>query len=95
MSMPKLIDLKDGSFASRKFLLTLVCILLLSGVSLSGVLFPAIVAILPTFVGGLLGIVSLYFTGNIMNKFVVGNNIAKIGTTSEDTTPDDPDAKED
>ena len=79
MRMSKLIDLKDGSFGSRKFLLTLFCILLLTAVALGATIFPSIVAILPTFAGGLLGLVSLYFTGNLMNKHIVGNNISKFG----------------
>jgi hypothetical protein len=46
-------------------------------VSLGGVWFPAIASVLPVFTGGILGILSLYFTGNIMSQYVTGNNINK------------------
>jgi len=72
------LDLQDGSFASRKFLLTVFSIILLTIVSLAGIIYPAVAAILPTFIGGLLGILSLYFTGNLMNKYVAGKNVKNL-----------------
>jgi hypothetical protein len=71
-------DLQDGSFASRKFLLTIFSIILLTIVSLAGIIYPAVAAILPTFIGGLLGILSLYFTGNLVNKVVAGKNVKSL-----------------
>lgn len=62
----------SGSPNSRKFFLTVGCIALLTFLCLLSVFYPALSAILPVFIGGLLGILSLYFTGNIANKYVVG-----------------------
>lgn len=79
--MPNAFDLKDGSFASRKFMLTIFAIILLTIIALAGIIYPAVVAILPTFVGGLLGILSLYFTGNVVNKYVTGKNLKNLSET--------------
>lgn len=81
--LPRSLDLKDGSYSSRKFILTIFTIILLTTVSLAGIIYPAVVAILPTFVGGLLGILSLYFTGNVVNKYVAGKNLQNLTETGE------------
>ena len=52
--------------------------------ALAAIVYPSIVAILPTFAGGILGVLSLYMTGNIMNKFVVGKNIQNIVVDPEE-----------
>jgi hypothetical protein len=66
-----------GTYLSRKFMLACFCIMLITAVSTLSIWFPGIAPILPTFVGGLLGILSLYFTGNVMNKYVVSKSIPK------------------
>lgn len=73
--LPNAFDLRDGSFGSRKFIMAIFSIILLTTLALTGIIYPAVAAILPTFVGGLLGILSLYFTGNVVNKYVVGKNL--------------------
>jgi hypothetical protein len=67
----------SGTLASRKFILTVSTILLITAVSILAVWFPAIPAVLPTFIGGILGVLSLYMTGNIMNKYVVGKQLTE------------------
>lgn len=65
--------LKDGGMKSRKFILTLLGLFLITGMSVAGLWFPqSITAIMPSFVAGILGSLSLYFTGNIANKHVAG-----------------------
>jgi len=76
--VPTTLDLHDGGKMSRKFILTIMALALLTGVALLSVKYAAIVAILPTFVGGILGVLSLYFTGNVMNKYVVGKQTSGV-----------------
>jgi hypothetical protein len=71
-------DSSDGAFKSRKFILSLIGLGLLTGVTLSGVWSSNVATMLPTFTGGLLGVISLYFTGNVMNKHVIGSTAAKL-----------------
>jgi hypothetical protein len=70
-------DDNDNGFKSRKFFLTIGCIVVVTTVSLLGIWFPAIEAILPTFIGGVLGILGLYFGGNVGAKWVIGKTVAQ------------------
>lgn len=78
MDKPKEVDHNDGAYKSRKFVLTLLGLILLTGVSLCALKFPPVVAVLPTFTGGIIGVLSLYFTGNVMAKHVNGSTQAKL-----------------
>ena len=55
---------------SRKFLLTLFSLLLVSVFSLLGIKYTIIQSLLSVFISGVLGILSLYFGGNITSKWV-------------------------
>jgi hypothetical protein len=77
--MSRLIDLEDGGYGSRKFLLTIIGLLLVTLVAVLSVGFPGIIAVMPTFTGGILAILSLYFTGNVMNKYVTGKQLKALG----------------
>lgn len=79
--------LDSGSLASRKFLLTIGSLVLTSVVCILAGFFSGLATILPTFVGGVLGILSLYFTGNVLNKFVVGKSIAGMSAPAEVEEP--------
>ena len=68
----KLLDLNDGSYTSRKFFLTLLSLIILIIITLLCVKYEPLVGLLPTFIGGLLGILSIYFTGNVATKYVHG-----------------------
>ena len=72
--MPEL-QPSNGGYKSRKFNLTVLGLILVTAVALSALKWPAIVAVFPTFVGGILGILSLYFTGNVINRYVVNKRI--------------------
>jgi hypothetical protein len=59
---------------SRKFILTIIALVLLVGMGVLPVFLPAAAGSYPTFIGGLIGILGLYFSGNVANKFVVGKS---------------------
>lgn len=56
---------------SRKYKLAQLAILLITCVALLGVKYAAVSAVLPTFVGGILGVLGLYFSGNVAQKVFV------------------------
>ena len=56
---------------SRKYKLAQLAILLITVVALLGVKYAAISTVLPSFVGGILGVLGLYFTGNVTQKVFV------------------------
>ena len=78
------IDINDGSLSSRKFILTIFGLLLITVVTVASAQYPALAAVLPTFIGGILGTLSLYFAGNVVAKNIVGNNIAKLTKTEKE-----------
>lgn len=69
------LTLADGAFYSRKFLLTLLGLGLITIVGLVGLGSANIMGIFPTFIGGVLGVLSLYFTGNVVTKHVMGKHL--------------------
>ena len=84
----QLFDTKDSGFLSRKFILTLICMIL---VMVSGVVAAYLTALGPlytTLIGGLLGALGLYLTGNVAQTFSAGSANAKIieasGAVSEE-----------
>jgi len=62
-----------SAYKSRKFILTLLGLFIISAMTLLGIVFPAILAFMPSFISGIIGVLSLYFIGNVVNKHVVGN----------------------
>ena len=69
--MPKM-DPNDSSYSSRKFLLTLIGLILISIFTAGAAKNPSLEGILPTFIGGILGTLSLYFGANIGAKWTIG-----------------------
>ena len=76
-----------GLYTSRKFLLTLLGLILMVCIAIAGMFSPAIPAVMPTFTGGVLGVLSLYFAGNVTNKYVVGKTLLQ--PDEEDDTAGD------
>lgn len=68
--------LVGGSYGSRKFLLALVALLLVVGLGVLAAWSPGINAALPTVVGGVLGVLAAYYTGNVANKAVAARALA-------------------
>ena len=64
-----------GAFTSRKFLITLLVIGLIVGMSLLACWVSGAATILITFIGGVLGALSLYLTGNIVSSHITGGQI--------------------
>lgn len=83
--MKRPIPERTGAYGSRKFVLTLVGLALMVVIAMASVFSPAIPAVMPTFTGGILGVLSLYFAGNVTNKLVVG----KVMNDAKATDPDE------
>lgn len=66
-----------GTYDSRKFVLTIVGTALITAYSVAAAWVPAMAGILPAFIGGLMGILGLYFGVNVANKLVMGNIATK------------------
>jgi len=77
-------DANDGRMSSRKFLLTLLGLTLITIVTMLTAIYPALAAVMPTFIAGVMGTLSIYFTGNVVTKHIVGNNIAKLIPPNEE-----------
>lgn len=79
-------DYMEITYKSRKFILSVVCLLLLTVLTVGSIFYPVLVGILPTFVSGVVGILSLYFTGNIANKYVMNKTLPTENTSAIITT---------
>jgi hypothetical protein len=80
--MEKIPEMK-GPYSSRKFVLTIISICLITAVAMSSAWISVIPTILPAFIGGILGTLSLYLGGNVANKFVVGKQMVEISKTKD------------
>lgn len=72
MTAKELQALKNGS---RKYKLTLIALLLITGAWSASGLLPGLGHIFSELIAGIIGILMLYFTGNVSNKFVVGRHL--------------------
>lgn len=81
-----------NTYRSRKFVLALVAIILITGVSVASIWLASVAGILPTFIGGILGVLSVYYGGNIANKFVVGKTQVEFKKVHETVSEDGGDA---
>ncbi|NDC25724.1 MAG: hypothetical protein EBZ49_16560 [Proteobacteria bacterium] len=68
--------LKDGGYKSRKLWLAFFAIGAVFAGALCSAKWQAFGAVYDTLVGGVVGIVAAYFTGNVANKFVVTRRAA-------------------
>lgn len=57
---------------SRKFCLTIIALLLITGMGVASFWFPAATGVLPTYCGGILGALGLYMGGNVGATYVAG-----------------------
>lgn len=76
---------QDRSWRSRKFMLANFCLLLISAITVFSVWFVSLHAILPSFIGGILGVLSLYYGGNVGSKFVIGKTQVEISKHKQAT----------
>jgi len=84
MTTARKVDYKNGAYKSRKFTLTLLGVILITLLAAAGIWYPTVPAVYPTFIGGILGVLSLYFTGNVMNKYVVGKTAIQLKQDNEE-----------
>ena len=68
----------SGTYKSRKFILALIAVILVTIVSVLSIWATVIPSILPSFIGGILGILSLYYAGNVSQKYVVGKQMVQL-----------------
>ena len=67
-----MIQLTTGSFCTRKFILCLASLVLITGVSILSIIWKEVGAILPTFIGGVMGVFTAYLGGNLANAHIQG-----------------------
>jgi len=79
-------------YGSRKFLLALFSIVVMTGLTLLSVKYVMLAGVLATFIGGLIGILSVYYGGNVASSFVV-NKATQIGSASKAITTKTPTKK--
>jgi hypothetical protein len=82
-------DIDTGSYDSRKFLLTLVGTILVTGFAIGAGFLQGWREVLPTFIGGVLGVLGLYFGVNVANKAVIGSIATKQLAINTPTTPEE------
>ena len=68
------IDPRDGGYRSRKFWVAVLALVLLAVVAVAAQRIPALVGLYPTFVGGVCGVITAYFAGNIAHKHVASKS---------------------
>lgn len=72
--------------SSRKYKLALIALLLVTGGWAASGLLPGLAQMFSELTTGIMGVLMLYFTGNVSNKFVVGRHLveqAKVATTKK------------
>ena len=77
---------EQSTYKSRKFILTVISLCLVTLLTFASAWFPVLPTVMPTFTGGILGILSLYFVGNVSNKYVVNKTLQPCTTEEKDNT---------
>ena len=62
---------------SRKYKLALIAMVLVTGGWVTGGFLPGLGQMFSELITGIMGVLMLYFTGNVGNKFVVGRHIVE------------------
>jgi hypothetical protein len=84
--MTLLDHIKDGGFKSRKLWLTIFGVETLMVGWFAAGHWKTLAPSYPTFVGGVLGLIGLYFTGNVTTKATLAKTAAK-GTATSPPAP--------
>ena len=84
---------KRVNLTSRKFVLALLSLLAVTAVTVGTAWIKELAAVLPTFIGGVLGVLSAYYTGNVAAAHVAAKAEAAKATVpteakKEDTSKD-------
>lgn len=67
--------LADGGLTSRKFILALICLVALCGFVGVAVHWAGVIGLFPEYVGGVLGVLSIYVTGNAAGRWAVAKHL--------------------
>jgi uncharacterized membrane protein len=87
----KMAQLDEDGFGSRKFILAIIALCLLIGVAITATWLPVLVGLFTAIVGGIVGILGVYFGANVTSQFAVGRAISSLKGTTDDTTTEDGD----
>lgn len=71
-------ETQDRVYSSRKFVVTILCVVLIALGGLICVKLPAFAGIYPSYIGGILGMAGIYLTGNVANDFLNNKTKASI-----------------
>jgi hypothetical protein len=89
-----MLKLSTGSYSSRKFVLSLVALVLITGVTVCSIWSAAIQPILPTFIGGITGVLAVYLGGNVAAQHIQGKHevaaLEKLQPVDKPTDPEKP-----
>jgi len=85
----KHLDLRDGGFKSRKYLFSVLALFLIFLGGVLAALYPAISAVYPTMVTGLVTVTGVYLTGNAVSKNITTKAILATPAT-ELAKPEEP-----
>lgn len=86
--------LADGGLKSRKFILSLLCLLLLCAFVGAAAHWAGIAGLYPEFVGGILGVLSIYVTGNAAGRWATSKHLGDKLAAQADAKPDAPEASD-
>ncbi len=81
-----MLDTKDGGIGSRKLWLVVGACLLLTGCWLMTGWVVPLQPTLDTIVGGVMGLVGLYLTGNVSSRWITAKSMANVSFQGEVTT---------
>lgn len=68
---------EEDPFHSRKYRMGLLSLFLVTGAWVVAGLLPGLAQLFSELTTGIMGILMLYFTGNVSNKFVVGRHLVE------------------
>tara|TARA_Y100000310_G_C20654536_1_gene801306 strand:- start:499 stop:864 length:366 start_codon:yes stop_codon:yes gene_type:complete len=75
--------LNDNGVKSRKFILTILALAILIGMTILCAYMAPLVPLYATFVGGLSAILALYFGGNVAHRYATGKAVGFMETNAE------------
>ena len=81
------IQREEHRWSSRKFYLSILALILIISLTLIGLWSPAMIGLLPTSIGGILGVLGLYFAGNITAAHVAQKYLNNIINKPEEVKP--------
>jgi len=78
---------EEHRWSSRKFYLSIGALLIIIFLTLIGLWSPTMIGLLPTSIGGILGVLGLYFAGNITAAHVANKYLNSMISKPEEVKP--------